>query len=385
MKIAVVGHICLDIIPNWLEGNLCTLKPGHTLEMNGIDISLGGAVSNTGLALSKLGASVKLVGKVGRDELGEIVEEKIQKSSPSRVENNLVKSDKFNTSYSIVLSPPDTDRFFLHDPGLNSTFSSRDVDFTLLQNCEAFHFGYPPIMKKIYKDNGQELLYLYQNAREKGMITSLDLAMPDPNSPAALVNWENFLAKTLPLVDVFIPSLEELIFMIDYSNYHDFFCNGSKKISVEYLNNIACKLLDFGAKIVVLKLGEKGIYLRTKQLSIKEQENTPLLERLNLSEWSECCLYTTNFKVQVKGTTGAGDCAAAGFLIGLLQEYSPERALNLAAATGACCVEEVDATTGLRSLAEIEKKINCGWERSAERILLNNWEKIEPGLWRQDL
>ncbi len=383
MKIAVTGHICLDIIPNWQEeSSLDYLKPGHIVEMKGIDISLGGAVSNTGLALSKLGFPVKLLGKVGKDSLGEIVESKIKKNTSNGDESKLVKSDKSNTSYTIVLSPPDTDRLFLHDPGLNNNFTSQDVDFSQLDDCEVFHFGYPPIMKNIYQNQGQELLNLFQNAKKNNLITSLDLAMPDPSSPSLLVDWKKIFTNTLPLVDIFMPSLEELLFILDRKEYQEIFVNNTKEISGYYLNDISNKLLEFGSKIIVLKLGEKGIYLRTGQFNTQD---FPLFDWHNLKEWSNRRLYSSNFKAQTKGTTGAGDCAVAGFLTGLLQKRSPEQALNLAAASGACCVEEIDAISGLKSLEKIEKRIEYGWERHTKEISLKKWQKKDSGVWEQSL
>jgi bifunctional ADP-heptose synthase (sugar kinase/adenylyltransferase) len=49
----------------------------------------------------------------------------------------------------------------------------------------------------------------------------------------------------------------------------------------------------------------------------------------------------------VVGTTGAGDCTVAGFLMGLLQGESPETAIRCAAAVGALSVQSADATSNI--------------------------------------
>ena len=64
-KIVVAGHICVDLTPVFPPGKKGSVRellvPGRLLQMEGMDIHTGGAVSNTGLALKKLGASVDLM------------------------------------------------------------------------------------------------------------------------------------------------------------------------------------------------------------------------------------------------------------------------------------------------------------------------------------
>ena len=61
--------------------------------------------------------------------------------------------------------------------------------------------------------------------------------------------------------------------------------------------------------------------------------------------------------------TGAGDTSIAAFLTSMLFGKTPERCLQLAAATGACCVAAYDALSGLKPLEELERKIDSGWEK----------------------
>jgi sugar/nucleoside kinase (ribokinase family) len=65
--------------------------------------------------------------------------------------------------------------------------------------------------------------------------------------------------------------------------------------------------------------------------------------------------------VNTIGTTGAGDCAVGGFLAAVLRGLSPEEALSMAAATGACNVEAADATSGVRSWSATMERIEKGW------------------------
>lgn len=67
---------------------------------------------------------------------------------------------------------------------------------------------------------------------------------------------------------------------------------------------------------------------------------------------------------QLLSGTGAGDTSIAAFLTAVLDGYSPEMAMHLAAAAGASCVAAYDALSGLRPFAELEEKIRKGWAKN---------------------
>ena len=58
------GHICLDMFPI-LTGSAVLFRPGQTIEAGPVFFSTGSPVSNTGLALHKLGVTIRLMGKNG--------------------------------------------------------------------------------------------------------------------------------------------------------------------------------------------------------------------------------------------------------------------------------------------------------------------------------
>ena len=62
--------------------------------------------------------------------------------------------------------------------------------------------------------------------------------------------------------------------------------------------------------------------------------------------------------------TGAGDTSIAAFLTAILDGYSPEQTMHLAAATGASCVAAYDALSGLKTFDELEAKIAAGWKKN---------------------
>ncbi|MFW5998461.1 MAG: carbohydrate kinase family protein [Halanaerobiaceae bacterium] len=375
MEIAVAGHICLDVIPEWGKSGIEAIKPGQLIEMDGIQFSTGGVVANTGLSLKKLGIDTGLIGKIGNDEIGKITLEVLGEYDKN-VSESMIISDEELSSYTIVLNPPDTDRIFLHYPGTNDTFGVEDINLEKIQEAQIFHFGYPPLMKKMYKNEGEELVKIYKKTKKKGLINSLDMAMPDPDSESGKVNWPTYLKKVLPEVDIFLPSLDEILYMLEYNDLSQ----NMEKLDIDLLNDIGDKLINLGVKILVIKLGEDGIYLQTGNI----REDDLLNNLISTQDWSEIKYLTPCFKVKAAGTTGAGDAAIAGFLSEMTAGSHPEKALITSAGVGAFCVEEIDATAGVVPLEEVHKRINKGWKQLPVDINLDGWKyRKEIGLWEK--
>lgn len=162
-RIMVAGHISLDITPEFRNSPSQKfshlLRQGKLADVGPAQITLGGAVSNTGLALNRLGADVILTAKVGRDLFGEIIPKKLQSYG---CPIHLIQDEKGDTSYTIVIAPKGSDRAFLHDSGANHTFCTDDLDWEEVKRAEYFHFGYPTLMRRFYENEGEELLYLYK-------------------------------------------------------------------------------------------------------------------------------------------------------------------------------------------------------------------------------
>ena len=152
-KVVVAGHICLDIIPTIFQERI-EFTPNRMLEVGPAVLSTGGAVSNTGLALHKLGITTQLMGKVGKDSFGAVVREIVAKHEPSLTEGMHVAGGEA-TSYTVIISSPSQDRMFLHCPGCNNTFGADDIDYAMLHEAGLFHFGYPPVMRRVIEDDGR--------------------------------------------------------------------------------------------------------------------------------------------------------------------------------------------------------------------------------------
>ncbi len=381
----VAGHICLDIIPDVsaIEPGTfnANFRPGHLLEAGSATLSTGGPVSNTGLALHKLGVPVRLIAKVGDDSFGHVVTRIINAVDPKLL-SGMELDPQAITSYSIIISPPHIDRIFLHCPGANHDFGSVDVNTEQLAQTDLLHFGYPPLMRRIYSNDGRELADLMHRAKTLGVTTSLDLCYPDPHSEAGQLDWVALFRSALPHVDVFAPSLEELLFMLRRQTFNDLSARGSivEQATPELLHDISAELIALGVKIVLIKLGARGAYLRTADINAINQ-----LGRAAPSDraaWANREVWAPCFQVEVVGTTGSGDATIAGFLSALLREASPVEAMTMAVAVGACNVEAADALSSVRSWDDTTQRIEQGWARLPVKVKAPGWQwNDQSQLW----
>jgi len=354
--ICVLGHLCLDIIPAIPEAPeplQQRMLPGSLLDVGAATLSGGGAVANTGFALHRLGEPVRLIAKVGADPFAGVIRELFATLDPALGENLLVAPGN-QTSYTVVLNPPGGDRTFLHCPGSNDTFTADEMLAQNYGGADLVHFGYPPLMRQMYIDAGRQTVKLFEGLKRRGLTTSLDMALPDPDSPAGKAPWRDILLATLPHVDIFTPSLDEIIYMLDPARGVE----ARKKsaagvplcgLSKDDIRNIARDLLAMGCGTVLMKFGKDGAYAAKRSAGIPACGN--------VEEHALPCFKENVFG----GATGAGDSAIAGFLCARVRGMGLRECLELAVATGAASVEKPDATSGIPRLDALLGRIRAGW------------------------
>lgn len=377
----VAGHICLDIIPGFIDEGRRELDqifmPGKVLNVAGAKISTGGAVSNTGAALSILGACTRLMCKVGDDPFGDIVKKVLREKG---IMEGISTSELAPTAFSIVLSPPGIDRIFLHDPGVNDYFECSDVDFDTVKRARLFHYGYPTAMREMYRNDGDQLVEMYRKVKSLNVTTCMDLAVPAPNAECSRVNWRHLLERVLPFVDIVTPSIEEIYLMLRKEEYTRL-CESAPGVELidvmdmKVVQELGEELLALGVKIAIIKCGKKGFYIRTQDSTVLSGMGKAVPP--DLHNWGGRELLEEIYRVErVVSATGAGDTSIAGFLASFLAGRTIEQSIQMACAVGACCVQTFDALSGIKSMVETIADIEAGWEK--ERICLG------PSHWKYD-
>ncbi len=376
VDVIVAGHICVDLIPtlpNLPDG--FSYAPGTLLEVGPATVSTGGCVPNAGGTLHRLGSRVRLVGRVGDDPFGGIVRRSL---APKGLGGDIRVVPEESTSYSVILSPPGEDRMFLHFAGANDSFGEDDLIGADLSGARMFHFGYPPIMRRMYEDGGENLAGLMARAKRAGLVTSLDMAYPDPATASGGADWPRILGRVLPEVDVFVPSLEESLLMLDPGfRSPEGGPEGTAGAVADRVSRLGERLLGMGAGIVGIKCGDLGLYLRTgSEDRLRASGLFP-----DAAAWADLELWSSVFEVEVAGTAGAGDATVAGLLHALLRGDSPEDAVTAAVAVGASSVEAPDATSGVKGWEETRRRISDGWRRRTDPPG-SDWSSTdETGMW----
>ena len=151
-KAVVAGHACVDIFPKFDHG--IDMIPGHLYEIGKSTFAIGGAVSNTGMTMQRLGIEVNLMGKVGDDAYGQKILDIMTALAPGQTA--LPKKDPaVDTSYTLVFDIPGQDRYFFHCPGANASFGVKDIDWEAVADTDLFHFGYPCFMANSYANGAK--------------------------------------------------------------------------------------------------------------------------------------------------------------------------------------------------------------------------------------
>ena len=123
-------------------------------------------------------------------------------------------------------------------------------------------------MKHLYENDGEQLQRVFQIAKEAGATTSCDMTLPDPHSESGKINWRLILQKILPYMDVFVPSLEEALYMLHPDKFLQMKADHGGAELIDHItpaqySDLADELLEMGAGMTTLKSGHRGFYVKT--------------------------------------------------------------------------------------------------------------------------
>ncbi|MBA4368569.1 MAG: carbohydrate kinase family protein [Desulfobacterium sp.] len=385
--IMVAGHVCLDIIPRFPDTGLRNIadimRPGKLVNVEQAAISTGGPVSNTGINMKTLGSKVCFCACVGDDVLGQLTVD-ILKSSGNAEGIRTLKG--VTSSYTVVVAPPGIDRIFLHNPGTNNHFGPENLNPKLIAQCRHFHFGYPPLMDRMFADEGKELAEIFKVAKEAGATTSCDMTLPDPASPSGKAPWRKILKNILPYIDIHVPSIEETFYMLYPEEFMEMKTEHNNAELIDYItpsqySKIADEILSMGAKMTTLKSGHRGFYIKTT--SKDKLAGLGAAKPADFDNWSNRELWAPAFKVKKFGSaTGSGDSSIAGFLSAYLNGLTIEEALKYATCLGYQNVCVLDAVSGIKSWQTTTDMIASDMPMIDVKIDSSNWNFNEQSmLW----
>jgi sugar/nucleoside kinase (ribokinase family) len=279
---------------------------GRLFHVDPLEVTTGGIVCNSGVAMQRLGAAVEVVALVGDDLWGDEIVARLatQGIGTTGVERRAGGS----TSTTAVLIDQSGERSFAHHVGVASAF---DVDLlrrheSLLARSRYAVLGYVGLLPALEPRLAEAVAVL----RRAGCRVVVETG----GAGGTLAD----LAAALPGIDVFVPSLDEAARHTGSDDPREI---------------IACYRRHGAAGLVGVKCGARGSVLSPAAGLVLDVP----------------CVAPPGAVVD---TTGAGDSFLAGLVTGLVRGMPVEAAARLGAATAACCITRAGATAGLRGFEE---------------------------------
>jgi len=274
------------------------------LEDYEIKITPGGSAANTLAGVRLLGGNAAFLGKIGKDENGNIYE---QKTNEQKVNSRLSKHESISTGNTITFITPDSERTFTTHLGASLYFRKEDISEEDIKNSKILHIeGYQledPELK-------ETAIHAMKIAKENNVKISIDLADP------ALIR------RNLESLKKIIQDFADIVFANEAEA--EVFTGKKEEDALNELYNVC--------EIAIVKLGEKGSLIKADEKIYKIPIN----------------------KVNVINTNGAGDAYAAGILHAIANNLEIEKAGKIAAYISS----QVVASAGARLDKNIKEEIN---------------------------
>ena len=231
IDVAVIGNLVVDILVSKVDSFPI---PGTLANVDSISLHPGGNAANVSIVLAKLGVKSGVFGKIGNDQFGNYLLSLLKSTGIDTL--NVRIAEDVPTSSTIVLSHSNGERTFLHASGANAAFCIEEVSKQTLCDAKIVHYASSFVMPLL---DGQPISELLKQARAAGAITSLDTVWD------ASGRWLSLLEPVLCQVDYILPSLVEAQQLFPH---------------LSSVNDLSARLLEYGAKAVVIKMGQDGCY-----------------------------------------------------------------------------------------------------------------------------
>ena len=204
----------------------------------------GGAPCNFLAALQKYGCSTAMIGKVGDDRFGRLL---IQTAADCGIETRGIIKDTaaFTTMAFVTLDAEGNREFsFARKPGADTCLTEHEVDYSLIDDCQVFHFGTLSLTDEPARTATQKAVAY---AKAWGKLISFDpnlrkLLWPDDATAATQMEWGLHQADIVKISD------EEVDFL-----WHTTPAAAAQKLLREY-----------GVRLVYVTMGPQGCYFANR-------------------------------------------------------------------------------------------------------------------------
>lgn len=309
LDVLSVGRVSVD---------LYALEPNQGFDQQqSFQKSIGGSPTNLAVAAARLGHSVAIATKVGDDDFGNYVRNRL---SDFGVKTDYVLSQpQGQTPLALAaLTPPETPKviFYRGEAAPDTTLVVSDVPAKVISSAKVLWIS----QGSLAKGSTAETCLSWMRLRSKDQYTILDLDYR-PSLWENIARAREMAEKAISLSSVVVGNREECEVALGTSDAHE----------------AADLLLAAGVKIAVIKLGADGSLFATQD------------ERVMVPTQA----------IDVVCGLGAGDAFGGALCHGLLEGWDIERIGRVANAAGALVSTRLTCSEAMPSLSELDEMIGA--------------------------
>lgn len=305
-KICIVGSLSCDFVMRVPRRP----QKGETIIGSDFQTFVGGKGNNQALAAARAGGIVSMIGRVGRDHFGDMIEHKLKSNSVDC--RYLFRDNEVSTGIADILVDADGDNSICIAPQANSKLSAENI----VAAQEVIKESKFLLMQLEIPQ--ETVLAAARIARDAGVMVILNPAPAPANG--------SIPEELLKNLDLIVPNQTEAQLL-----------TGIPVVDLTSAIDAARALQAKGVKKVIITLGEMGALL------------------LDEAKIPSVC---PAFEVSVVDTTAAGDAFCGALVASLSRGESLEQAMVAGCSAGALATTVLGAEPSLPGRSEIENLAN---------------------------
>jgi ribokinase len=298
--IVVVGSINTDLVS--VTRRIPSV--GETVIGSDFHVHPGGKGANQAVAVARLGYPVQLIGRLGYDEFGLQLRSHLEISG---VNIAGVATSEGTSGVAVIVVSEKGENSIVVTPGANSKVTPQDIDANL------------------------------ESIRNAGIVLAqLEIPIETVDHLAIVCAREGvpLILDPAPAMDLPSRIFKNIAWLTPNESEAAFFAGGAQQAPNGLpIDEIATELLGKGSRGVILKMGERGVFL------VSQDVPGTLIPA---------------FKLRAVDTTAAGDAFNGGFATALMLGKSPAESARFACAVAGISVTRRGAQPSMPGMSEVE-------------------------------
>ncbi|MHA6260207.1 5-dehydro-2-deoxygluconokinase [Sporosarcina sp. CAU 1771] len=313
--VIALGRIGVDLNPNEINRGM--------EEVISFTKTIGGSPANIAFGTARLGLETGFIGKVSNDGLGRYC---LKALEGVQVDTSNVLVDQTGAmngiAFTEVISPEECNNMLYRDNVADLKISPLEIDEAYIKNAKLLLISGTALSKSPSRE-ATFLAMEYARKHNTKVVFDIDYRPYSWTSPEETAIYYNLAAEKC---DVIIGTREEFDAMENLTN------KGNTDDQVT-----AKKWFDYNAEIVVIKHGSEGSLAYTRGGEVFKGNVFP---------------------TKVLKTFGAGDSFAAGFMYGLLANWSVDKCLEFGSASAAIVISKNSCSEAMPTKEEVHSFID---------------------------